>query len=117
MRTKEEIGEIMSRIFETGGLTEDMEKDLKSLKDELDEREGMLARYGEKYDGEKAETGETAEWEAKYNELVERYDSLKERYKTALFFPGGDETVIEPTEETVEEPDKYAGLTVEQLFN
>lgn len=43
---------ILRRIAETGGFTEDMEKDLQALKDDFDEREGMLIKYGESYDGE-----------------------------------------------------------------
>lgn len=50
--TKAGFNKLMSRIFETGGLSEAMEKDIERLKVDFDEREGMLRRYGEVYDGE-----------------------------------------------------------------
>lgn len=43
---------ILRRIMESGGMTEDMERDVERLKDDFDEREGILKRYGETYDGE-----------------------------------------------------------------
>lgn len=48
------------RIMETGGLTPDMEKDVKRLKDDFDEREGILKKYGKTdYDGEEYEWKES----------------------------------------------------------
>lgn len=101
MRSRAGIEKLLRRIMETGGLTEDMERDVKDLQDEFDEREGMLRRYGEIRDGEDGETatfeertdstekentelesesreGEVAteepiNWEARYNELQTRY--------------------------------------------
>lgn len=40
------------RIMESGGLTEQMESDVRRLKDDFDERECILRKYGETYDGE-----------------------------------------------------------------
>lgn len=52
MRTRAAYEELLTRLMNSGELTPDMEEDFSRLKDELDEREGMLARYGETYDGE-----------------------------------------------------------------
>lgn len=127
MRTPQEIAELMGRIFETGGLTEDMEKDLKALKDELDERDGMLRHYGESADGERdaappseiQKEEEEENWEGQYREMVDKYNNLKERFKSNLFSPSDDESEFGPedNQEADAEPDKYQGLTVEQLFN
>lgn len=76
---------IIDRINETGGLTEDMKKDLDSLKAELDEREGILKRYDESYDGEKEEwdfKGKFPEdYRAEYGELEAKYNGLSARYR------------------------------------
>lgn len=55
MRTRAAYEELLTRLMNSGELTPDMEEDFRRLKDELDEREGMLARYGETYDGENKE--------------------------------------------------------------
>lgn len=55
MRTRVAYEELLTRLMNSGELTPDMEVDFSRLKDELDEREGMLARYGETYDGENKE--------------------------------------------------------------
>lgn len=85
---------ILRRIMETGGLTESMEADVQRLRDDFNEREGILRRYGETYDGEdrdeydwserepEASGGDTEVytpreedflWESKYKELEKRY--------------------------------------------
>lgn len=82
--TRKGYTDILRRIFETGGLTPDMESDLTRLKDDFDEREGMLRRYGEVYDGEDREEYEylpiETDWERKYNEMDSRYHELQNRY-------------------------------------
>lgn len=50
--TSNGMKKILTRIMESGGLTEDMEKDIQRLKDDFDEREDILRKYGELYDGE-----------------------------------------------------------------
>lgn len=76
--TKKGMHELISRIWETGGLTPDMEEDIKRLKDDFDERDAILRKYGEAYDGEaieyefKEKEGESG-WEEKYNEIKKRY--------------------------------------------
>lgn len=87
MRTRRAYEELLSRLMASGELTPDMEEDFRRLKDELDEREGMLARYGETYDGENKEY----DWKPREEEVVDtpkentidwkaRYDELKQRY-------------------------------------
>lgn len=100
---------LVQRIWETGGLTPDMEKDIERLKADYDEREGILKRYGESYDGEDEEYDfkerETAagtdqggvDWESKYNEMKDRY---VRRFLGNQNTPDKDDTVIEETSET-----------------
>ena len=80
MLTKRGYYNILDRIFDTGGLSEAMEADLRKLKDDYDEREGMLRKYGEVYDGEDKDEYEyrefendTTDWKMKYNDLAARY--------------------------------------------
>ena len=87
MRTRRAYEELLSRLMASGELTPDMEEDFRLLKDELDEREGMLAKYGETYDGENKEYDwkpreevvvdtpkeNTIDWKARYDELKQRY--------------------------------------------
>lgn len=82
MRTRKGWSNILAKIMETGGMTEEMESHVEALRAELDEREGMLKRYGENYDGENEEIEEydyvgredtSKEWQEKYNNLAERY--------------------------------------------
>lgn len=81
--TKKGSDALLKRIFESGGLTPDMEKDIQRLKDDFDEREGILKKYGEDYDGEleeydfKEKTGVDSsnidEYKAKYEDMKKRY--------------------------------------------
>lgn len=87
MRTRQAYEELLARLMASGELTPDMEEDFRRLKDELDEREGMLARYGETYDGENKEY----DWKPREEEVVDtpkenvvdwkaKYDEMKQRY-------------------------------------
>lgn len=84
--TKTGMNKILRRIMETGGLTPDMEHDIQRLRDDFDEREGILKKYGETYDGEdvdeydftgrdtpKEEEKDAKEWRTKYEEMKARY--------------------------------------------
>lgn len=98
MLSKKGYENLIARIFETGGLTDAMEADLKKLKDELDEREVILRKYGEPYDGE--------DDEYEYRERNDRdykteYEALKERYIRR--FMSGKETDEENIVEVLEE--------------
>lgn len=87
MRTRQAYEELLARLMASGELTPDMEEDFRRLKDELDEREGILARYGETYDGENKEY----DWKPREEEIIDtpkeniidwkaRYDEMKQRY-------------------------------------
>lgn len=89
--TKTGMNKILRRIMETGGMTPDMEEDIQRLRDDFDEREGILKKYGETYDGEdtdeyeytgrdtseiytpKEEEKDAKEWRTKYEEMKARY--------------------------------------------
>lgn len=89
--TKTGMNKILRRIMETGGLTPEMEEDIQRLRDDFVEREGILRKYGETYDGEdvdeydytgrdtdeiytpKEEEKDAKEWRAKYEEMKARY--------------------------------------------
>ena len=109
--TKTGMDKILRRIMETGGLTEDMERDIDRLRSDFDEREGMLRRYGETYDGEDMDEYEwrgrddesredsdrddkdiyTPREEAKdYEDWRGRYEEMRQRYLDR-FFGGRDE--------------------------
>ncbi len=124
--TKTGMDKILRRIMETGGLTEDMERDIDRLRSDFDEREGMLRRYGETYDGEDMDEYEwrgrddesredsdrddreiyTPREEAKdYEDWRGRYEEMRQRYLDR-FFGGRDvgeeyREIMRETEEDV----------------
>lgn len=116
MLTKSGVNKLLRRIMETGGLTPDMEEDIKRLKDELDEREGVLRKYGEWYDGEDKDEFEYAEKASDHAtsdaDWERRYRELKERYIDRFF--GGTPEEEERDEESESEEEKE--VTVEELF-
>lgn len=87
--TRRSMENVLRRIWDTGGLTPDMENDLKRLQDDFDEREGILRKYGEVYDGEDkaeydwVETRTAAE--AQSTNWEERYSQLKQQYMDRFF--------------------------------
>ena len=109
--TKTGLNKILRRIMETGGMTPDMEEDIQRLRDDFDEREGILKKYGETYDGEDADEYEfngrdtdtvytPKEEEKDANEWKRKYDDMKSRYLDR-FFGGVDNA--ENFEETMDE--------------
>ena len=123
--TKTGMDKILRRIMETGGITEDMEKDVDRIRSDFDEREGMLRRYGETYNGEDMDEYEwkerdesqedsdrddkdiyTPREEAKdYEDWRGRYEEMRQRYLDR-FFGGRDEgeeyqEIMSETEEDV----------------
>lgn len=108
--TKRGIDKILDRIWETGGMTADMEEDIKRLRDEYDERKGILDKYGEEYDGEEDEYEFKERERTEYDDTEskmwrDRYEEMKRRYKERFF--GTDkmesdyEGIIDNTEEDV----------------
>lgn len=89
--TRTGMTKILRRIMESGGMTDDMEEDVRRLQDDFDEREGILRKYGETYDGEERDEYEFSErdgtsiytpreedkladdWRIKYEEMKKRY--------------------------------------------
>lgn len=89
--TKTGMNKILRRIMDTGGMTPAMEEDIQRLRDDFDEREGFLKKYGKTYDGEdideyeytadgtnviytpKEEEKNAKEWRTKYEEMKTRY--------------------------------------------
>lgn len=83
MLTRAGAIKILDEIWESGGLSEDMGELISKLKDDFDEREGMLRRFGEVYDGEDKD-----EYDYMVNEVEDykdRYLDLKKKYKDRFF--------------------------------
>lgn len=68
--TKEEHENLLKEIANSGGDTANMLKLLQRLRDDFDEREGMLKRYGEERDKERPQ-GEEKEYEKLKDEARE----------------------------------------------
>lgn len=91
--TRSGMEKILRRIMESGGMTEDMEQDIERLKDDFDEREGILKRYGETYDGEDRDEYDYSERDdiniytpkEEEKDWKQEYDNLKERYMNRFF--------------------------------
>lgn len=88
--TKTGIKNLLNRLWETGGLSADMEVDIKRLQDDFDEREGMLRKYGEVYDGEDREEYEFVEKPSETEDWKGKYEEMKSRYVNRFF--NGEET-------------------------
>lgn len=94
--------------MESGGMTEDMERDVERLKDDFDEREGILKRYGETYDGEDRDEYDYSERDdiniytpkEEEKDWKQEYDNLKERYMNRFF---GTSDVKDEFDDTMEE--------------
>lgn len=125
--TRTGIDKILKRIYETGGMTEDMEKDIERLRADFDEREGILKRYGETYDGEDKDEYEFEDKDLDRTSSMnstedmvsrEEYEKLRKRYIDRFF--GGreyrDETddILRETKEDVERDGEKQ--TYEELF-
>ena len=116
--TKTGMDKILRRIMESDGLTEDMEKDVQKLRDEFDEREGVLRKYGKVYDGEDMDEYDWEESREIRNdndddvevftpceeEKIEywkgRYEEMRKKYIDRFF--GGDD-IRRDFEETMDE--------------
>lgn len=122
--TKEEHDALLRRIAETGGATPEMLDDIQKLRDEYDEREGMLRRYGERYDGENRERKEREEsppeerekdldgvdredidWRGKYEEIRKKY--------VERFFSSPEQAKEEQNEDVTKDGET---MTYEELF-
>lgn len=102
MRTRAAYEELLTRLMNSGELTPDMEEDFRRLKDELDEREGMLARYGETYDGENKEY----EWVAREVET----DGTKDGSDDVVQDDKENDVIDTPEENVIDWEAKYRDL-------
>lgn len=110
MLTRTGANKILQRIWETGGLTPDMENDIQKLRDELDEREGILKKYGEVYDGEDRDEYEYKERELKSDDDYKaKYDDLRTRYMNRFFGTGEVKDEYNRVETSQEEDVKEDG--------
>lgn len=106
--TRSGMEKILRRIMESGGMTEDMERDVERLKDDFDEREGILKRYGETYDGEDRDEYDYSERDGinvytpkeEEKDWKQEYDNLKERYMNRFF---GTSDVKDEFDDTMED--------------
>lgn len=106
--TRSGMEKILRRIMESGGMTEDMEQDIERLKDDFDEREGILKRYGETYDGEDRDEYDYSERDGiniytpkeEEKDWKKEYDNLKERYMNRFF---GTSDIKEDFDDTMED--------------
>ena len=118
--TRSGVNKILRRIMETGGLTDDMEKDIKRLQDDFDEREGMLKNYGEVYDGEDMDEYDFVPRESTTLEGGEdykgMYEDMKQKYLDRFF--GGVGNEVEEVKEEQEKDVQRDGeeQTFESLF-
>lgn len=85
--TNEEVYELIRKISETGGDTDDMLEDLKKLKDEFDERDGMLKALAEKadrteYTDDDVRDKDGVTWREKYDNERRRY---RDRFLTSEY--------------------------------
>lgn len=108
--TRSGMEKILRRIMESGGMTEDMERDVERLKDDFDEREGILKRYGETYDGEDQDEYEYSGRDdvniytpREEKDWKKEYDDLKARYMVRFF---GTSEVKEDFNDTIEETEE-----------
>ena len=123
MKTRTGFEKILRRIMDSGELTEDMEKDIQDLRDDFDEREGELRRYGEVYEGEDKDDfdyygADLEALEPTEGERVwrDKYTELKAKYIDRFF--GGTEEQLQDIMDGMEEDVKRDGKpqTFEELL-
>lgn len=102
MRTRAAYEELLTRLMNSGELTPDMEEDFRRLRDELDEREEVLARYGETYDGENKEY----EWVAREVET----DGTKDGSDDVVQDDKENDVIDTPEENVIDWEAKYRDL-------
>lgn len=122
MLTRSYVNRLLKSIIDAGGLTEDMESALEKLRDDFDEREGILKKYGEVKDGEdideyEFEVIEQAEHSDTTNEdFKTKYEELRQKYRDR-FWNGEQKEVVEDTTEIEEtETEETEEIKIEDLF-
>lgn len=99
--TIDEVHDLIQRIGETGGFTDEMLDDLRKLRDEFDERDGQLNRDGETQDQAPPEGFGT--WVEAYDAMRGERDAERSRYVSR--FLGGEEKAEEQPDDEPEEDD------------
>lgn len=115
--TRSGMEKILRRIMESGGMTEDMERDVERLRDDFEEREGILKRYGETYDGEDRDEYDYSERDdiniytpkEEEKDWKQEYDNLKERYMNRFFGTSDVKDEFDNTMEDTKEDVKRDG--------
>lgn len=124
--TKDEHEALLRRIAETGGATPEMLDDIQKLRDEYDEREGMLRRYGEERDknppdGERSQEDKDEEGERRSDKKeVDRddidwkgeYEKIRKQY-VERFFSSPEKAKDEQDEDVTKDGES---MTYEELF-
>lgn len=119
---REEYVDLLKKIAESGGDTDDMLEMLKRLQDDYDEREGMLRRDGETYDGENAQEREEVETRGYTDADVMdkdgvrwsmKYDDLRRKYRDRFFTT---EEKIKETQDTDVYEDSDVAMSYDELF-
>ena len=109
LMTKTGMYNLLREIMETGGMTEDMERNIQRIKDDFDEREGILRKYGSVYDGDDKEEYDWAEKDSSAysdgDKWKGEYERMRKRYLDR-FFGGVDakedfDEIMEETKEDV----------------
>lgn len=93
--THEEMLTLLDTIRTSGGDTEFMDTAFRDLRSALDEREGMLRKYRETYDGEDAPRYRPSEYDAVVKDR-DRYREDADRYRSAYFDRFSGRSVIAP---------------------
>lgn len=76
---------LLERIMSSGELTPQMETDIQRLKDDYDERMGILSKYGESYDGEDEEYDFIEREMPDYEGAIAERDKYKKAYFDRFF--------------------------------
>ena len=120
MLTRNAVNRMLKAIIDSGALTEDMESSLEKLRDDFDEREGILKKYGNVQDGEDIDEYEfEAIEQAEHTDTTEedfkaKYEELRQKYRDR-FWNGESKEVEEETTE-VEETEEIEDIKIDDLF-
>lgn len=107
--TKTGMDKILRKIMEAGILNSDMENVIQRLRDDFNERENFLNKYGKTYEGEDLDEYDYIMYETNdendAKEWKEKYEEMKTRY-IDRFFSGEDggkkfEEIMNKTREDV----------------
>ena len=118
--TRAGMEDVIKRIFETGEPTADMAAAMQRLRDDFDEREGILRRYGESYNGENkeydfVESQELQQVRANEQRYRSRYEDLSRDYYNR-FFNGGGPGVIQDMQTPPDTPPDKTDVQIDDFL-